>query len=432
MPTDTDTKKQEFFNLYRDSNSFSVPEHIRKKILDHIEQLSFPTLRDEEWRKTNIKPILDMNYVLAKPTDPGKEKMARFMIPKLEANLLVFINGHFSPIYSNLLSGNKKIIIDSLENAVKKYPEIIKKHFEQSNLHEKNIFTALNTAFARNGVFIHLPKNSVLEHPVQLLFFNDTQNNENFTQTRNLIIAGENSESKILESHYSINRGDFFSNHVNEIILNDNAKIDYHRFQDEDDSTFQINYTRVTQNQHSRFTCNNINHHGGIVRNNLDIKLNGKGADARLYGMYLGTDKELFDNHLFVEHAKPHCTSTQLYKGILDDTSKGVFSGKIYVAKDAQQTIAQQSNRNIVLTDEAKVHSKPQLEIYADDVSCSHGSTTGQMNQDALFYLQTRGISKEKAVLMLLHAFASEVIEKISIEPYKETIEQLLNEDYGA
>ena len=340
----------------------------------------------------------------------------------LEANILVFLNGKFHDEYSKIITKDKKVFIGSFREGLSKHKNIIEEHFSKHAKYDRDGFTALNTAYSIDGAFIYVPANSEVKEPVHLIFISDASTGEVLSQPRNLIITGESSSLKIIESYFSSDKNCSFTNTVTEINAGENSQIEHYKIQGENRQSYNINTTQVSQQKDSKYNSLTITWGGSIVRNNHNSEFRGENGECHFFGLFLAKDKELIDNHTLVDHAVPNCLSNEFYKGILDDSSSGVFNGKIMVRKDAQKTNAYQSNKNIVLSGKATINSKPQLEIYADDVKCSHGATTGQLNPEEVFYLLSRGIGRKEAEEMLLIAFANEILENIKIEPLKDAM----------
>ncbi len=273
---------------------------------------------------------------------------------------------------------------------------------------------------------INVGDNIVVDKPIALYFVSDSSNEQPIYNTRNIVVVGKSAQVTVLEKFDTLGKEKSFTNAVNEIFVAENAHAKYYKIENDADATYHISNVNVAQDRNSNFTANTIALNGAMVRNNLDIKLNDEGCEAHMNGLYVLGGKTHVDNHTTVDHTMPNAYSNELYKGIMDDKSKGVFNGKIFVRKDAQKTNAFQSNKNILMTNDATVNTKPQLEIWADDVKCSHGCTTGQLDQDALFYLQARGIRKERARAILLHAFASDVIENLEIKAIQDYVEEII------
>jgi Fe-S cluster assembly protein SufD len=400
---------------------------IRKKALEKFTALGFPSGRIEDWKYTNISPILQHQFDLAKsPSQIDKDQIKNFLIDDIK-NVLVFINGQFTSQFSSVKSEHPQLSITSLAEAFKENSDVIKTYLTRYADFDTEPFTALNTAFATEGAFIHIPDNYILEDPIQLLYISDPCQTTFQSHPRNLIIIGKGGQGKILESHHHLSENTYFHNSVSEIVLNENAMADHFKIQDDSKQAFRIAKTQIYQKEKSTYNSVSIDLGGAIVRNNLGVCLDGENCESNLFGFYFVSGKQHIDNHTNIDHLQPNCDSNELYKGILAEKSRGVFSGTIYVAKDAQKTNAFQSNKNLLLSEEAEIDSKPQLKIYADDVKCSHGATIGQLDENALFYLQQRGINKKEAQTILRSAFAGEVLERISIKSLRERIRDTIS-----
>ena len=411
------------FNLFEESlnGSRETPFHeVRRSAISKFSELGFPTPRHEDWKYTNVTPMLEHKFKL--PTETAKvpgEVLRDFAFDKLKENLVVFINGFFSEELSKIDLNSDDIIVSSLRKAMVNHSDLVNKHLGRYASFEDESFTALNTAFTNDGTFIFVPDNKVIEDPIHLINIS-TGNAELVSYPRNLFIAGENSQVKIIESFHSLSDTTYFNNLVTEVFVGERAIVDHIKLQEESTNAFHISNSQVQQEKGSVYTTVNIDLGGGLVRNNLTILLNDEHCESHLFGFYLGQGTQHIDNHTFIDHAKPHCFSNELYKGILDDKARGVFNGKIIVRPDAQKTNALQSNKTLLLTNDASINAKPQLEIFADDVKCTHGATIGQLDDEAMFYLRARGIGEEMAGAMLRHAFISDVLENIKIEPIRE------------
>lgn len=401
---------------------------IRRKAISELDKIDFPTPRNEEWKYTNPAPLLKFNFLPAPADSLLKEaaipKEIEKTVDELDANLAVFVNGHFSEKLSLLTSNGMRI--EGLASVMSKEPELVLKYFTKYAAID-NGFTALNTAFAHDGAFVFIPKNFIVEKPIYLLYLSGGDKDLLASQPRNLIIAGENSQVTIIEDYRSLNDNMHFTNAVSEILLGENSAVDYYKMQDENLNSFQISKTQIEQERNSNFTSNFISLGGSLVRNDLNTVLNGEGSECTYHGLYITKGTQLIDNHTLMDHAKPYCRSNELYKGILTGKTRGVFNGKVIVRKDAQKTNAYQSNKNIILSNEALVNTKPQLEIFADDVRCTHGATVGQLNEDEIFYLRARGIEEKSARRMLVFAFANDIIELIRPEPLREYVNKTVS-----
>ena len=418
--------KQKFLSIYNGNSDYIADENIRGKSVNFFRNSRFPTLKDEPWRHTDISPVLEPQYQQPRSEEISKTEIIKYLISGLEANILVFVNGYYKPALSKIISPENTLQVKNLARAKYDNPEIFKKYFESTRVHQKSIFTALNTSVTTDGTFVYIPKGKLNEYPVHILNIAHSRGNNMLIHPRNLIVADEGSHAKIIETYHSLSEGINFTNVATEIIVNSNAMIDYHILQSENDTNYQINHLNVDQYEGSRFSSHTFTFCGGLIRNDIHVNQRGEYCETNLNGLYLSDKHQHFDNYTYINHEKPNGTSREMYRGIMDNESSAVFFGKVYVASDAQKTIAEQANKNVLLSDNATVNSKPQLEIYADDVNCSHGSTTGQLDKEELFYLMSRGISRQKAKSLLLYAFTSDLIHRLTIERFKNKIDWLL------
>lgn len=401
---------------------------IREGAIEKFRELGFPSQKQEKWRQTNISKPLMLEYVQQfEPTDTDVDIKEVFQceVFDLDTILVAQYNGW-------LVNGNQPLaemedgtIIGSLAEAMQKYPDIIRKHYDQYVDTDNDGLNALNTAFAQDGLFIYVPEGVKVEKPVQIINLIDLKENI-FVQPRNLVIVEDRAELKLIHCDHSLKHRDSLINSVSEFYVGEQGKLDHYKIQNKDNSSTLITTTFFHQEKESRMSTNTIVLHGGLVRNNIHVKLAGEYADADILGLYLVDGEQHVDTQVFVDHAVPHCTSNEMFKGILDDKASGAFNGHILVRKNAQKTLAYQNNRNILLTKKARIHTKPHLEIYADDVKCSHGATIGQLDPEAMFYLRTRGIGDHSARMLLMYAFAGEVIHKISVPALRERIDELV------
>lgn len=402
---------------------------IRKAGIARFAELGFPTLQDEDWRFTNVAsiaklpfiPVLDPRQNSVQPHD-----LASLNFMRLKASRLVFIDGHFADDFSHLLPQKKNAYVGSLAAALAAGHPVLEKHLGRYARIEKNAYTALNAAFFTDGAFIHVPEGVALEHPIHLLFISTGAEAGATSFPRNLIVAEKNSQATIVESHVGIGRHPYFTNAATEFVAGENSLVEHCKFQDEMLSAFHMAALAVNLGRSANFISHSISTGALLSRNNIHTALNGPGIECILNGLYITKDHQLADHWMFVEHAQPHCNSHEYFNGIVDGNSKGVFHGRIFVHQAAQKTDAKQTNKNLLLADTATVDTKPQLEIYADDVKCTHGATIGQLDEDAIYYLRTRGIDLETAKRMLIHAFAGEIIERIRFQPIREELDQLV------
>jgi Fe-S cluster assembly protein SufD len=404
----------------------------RKEALSNFSRLEFPTIKDEEWKYTSIAPLLKYNFVPSyEKKNISKELIKSLLFDEMEHSLIVFINGRYSPENSILLNLPNEVIVGSTAEGIKNKNEVLLKHFGKYADHQNHIFTALSTAYTDDGAFIYVPAGKIVEEPIHVIFYTDSGNDKILIQPRNLFVTGKSSQVTVIE-HYVGKEGEiYFTNAVTEIVAEENAIVDHIKIQEESKKAFHIARMEVDQERSSNFSSHLISTGADLTRNEFNAKFNDEGGECTLNGLYMIDGTQLFDAHTLMDHAKPHCNSHEHYKGILDDKSRGVFNGKIIVRPDAQKTNAFQENNSILLSDEALVNTKPQLEIFADDVKCSHGATIGQMDDDAKFYLKSRGIGEEASKGILLHAFASDVITSIKIESVRNYIEKIITEKFN-
>jgi Fe-S cluster assembly protein SufD len=398
---------------------------IRKNAISHFHNSGFPTTKDEEWKYTDISPLTEINFDFSNRIEMSESIIGQSKIEGLDAYQLIFINGNFRRNISSLGEKSNKIQIGSLREYLDENngdPGTSLTQFDPSKL---DSFSSLNTAFINDGVVISVAKNAVIDKPVHIIHISEGEGNT-ITTPRNLFRVAQGGQVKIIESFSGLGAKQYFTNAVTEVDIQANASLEHFKIQTENSEAYHINSVYVKQQRDSNYLSHNFTFGGKLVRNNYDIKLDGEGINSVLNGLYLGSDNQHIDNHTTIDHAKPHCQSDELYKGILDDHARGVFNGKIFVRQDAQKTNAIQNNNTILLSDNATIDTKPQLEIFADDVRCTHGATIGQLNEDADFYLRSRGIDRKKARQLLIFAFASDVIDRVQIEPIRNRLADLL------
>jgi Fe-S cluster assembly protein SufD len=412
------------------------PVHrLRKDAIEEFSKLNFPTLKDEEWKHTNISPLLKYNF---SPAETGAELLKadikQFLFNGLECSLLVFINGNFAPELSEINNIPAGAAVKSIACAIEENDPALDNHFGKYADYKSHIFTSLSTAFTNDGAFIYVPDGKVIEQPIHILFIAAPLANgetKQLIQPRNLFIAGRNAQVTIIEHYVSTSEDIYFTNTVTEVFADENAVVDHIKMQEESKKAFHVARMEADQERGSNFTSHMISLGADIARNDFNTRFNGEGGESMLNGLFLTEGSQLFDAHTMIDHAKPHCNSHEHYKGLLDDVSRGVFNGKVMVRKDAQKTNAFQENNNIILSQEALVNTKPQLEIFADDVKCSHGATIGQLDNESLFYLKSRGIGEDTARSILVHAFASDVIKSIKIDAVKDYVEEILTNKFN-
>jgi Fe-S cluster assembly protein SufD len=402
---------------------------LRKAGIASFADQGFPTLHHEDWRFTNVTPIAKLNFQLAREAvvNGAESKLIdESAFVKLSGHRLVFVNGFFSAKLSSIKSATGGVRIENLSAALTKDSTLIEKHLGKYAHTANNTFAALNQAFFTDGAFIFVPKGVEVAEPVQLIYISSAENSGEVILPRNLIIAEANSKLTVVESYLSIGNVAYFTNAVTEILAGDNARVEHIKLQDEALDAFHIATIAGEFGRASNVTVHSFALGAKLSRTNIRTKLAGEGLECILNGLYLTRGEQLADHHMIVEHAQPHCASHEYFNGILDDKSKGVFHGRIYVHPIAQKTDAKQTNKNLLLSDDATADTKPQLEIYADDVKCTHGATIGQLNDESIFYLRSRGIDTASAKRMLVHAFAGEIIERVKCAPVREELDKLI------
>jgi len=420
--------------LFRDNSgrieesSAGIMNSFRKEAMKQFTELGIPDRKNEAYRYTNLEPWFNADY--KSYFVPGKEdfKAAENFnceITELDSFDLVLLNGF--PRKNNggpegLPAG---VWVGSLAEASEKYADIVKTHYGKYAQNGSDGLIPLNTALASDGIFVYVPEGVTLTKPIQIINLVHSDR-DIFVQHRNLIVVEGNAEVPMIVCDHALSPQKFLTNAVTEIYVGENARFDIIRIQNEHNNAAKLTHTFIHQEKNSNAVSNNITLHGGLVRNSTYHYLNGEGSDCNALGLYLTDRWQHVDNYVNIEHAWPNCTSNQLFKGVLDDFASGTFNGRILVNKKAQKTLAYQKNNSILLTDDARMDTKPQLEIYADDVKCSHGATVGQLDEDAMFYLRSRGINKEEARLMLMFGFAHEIIENIRTKALRERIDELV------
>ncbi len=399
----------------------------RKAASDVLAQLGIPTTRHEDWKYTNIAAqfkadVLDHSDYPEVTVDASQLNL----FPFLKANRLVFVNGRFSPSLSDVIDEVEGLVIGSLAEHNQLGHIALRDNYNTLTKSNTEAFAALNTAFAQDGAFIYVPNKVDVPHPVIVVHVT-TGAPTGVINTRGLVVAGKSSRLEIIESHQFLGDNTAITNQALEVVVGDNANVGYHKVMTDNNVGRHIGSLVAKQGTDSRFNTYVVNLSGQMVRNNMVVNIDGKNAEAGFYGLYSLDGTSHVDNHVTVNHNEPNCQSFQLFKGLMNDRSTGVFNGRIFVKQDAQKTNAFQSNKTILLSEKANTYTKPQLEIFADDVKCSHGATTGQIDENMVFYLRARGLDEGQARAMLNQAFAADVIEKITNEPLKEWLLEQLN-----
>lgn len=406
------------------NNEPTFAQEFRNNAKEALTNLDFPTTKEEYWKYTRVGKIINKTYTTQQVDTVD---ITPYLIPNLDANILVLVNGFYIKSLSQITT-QEGVTVSALSQAKNSSNESFNKHFGAYSTCNKEVFLVMNNAFHTDGIFIEAAKNTVAEKPYHII--NITTQNNVIAQSRNLIIGNIGAQVKVIESFVNLSGNENFVNNATEIFVGENANVEYNKIQDKENDNYHISSEQVYQEANSNFTINTATFNGAIVRNNLNIVVDASNCETNLSGLYLGKNNDHIDNHTVVDHKQPHCNSNEVYKGVLDDKSTGVFNGKVFVRQAAQITNAFQQNNNILLSDDANVNSKPELEIYADDVKCSHGSTTGQIDEEAIFYLQSRGISKRNAINLMINAFAKDALENISIEALAEYVDAKIEERF--
>ncbi len=404
---------------------------IRESAAARFEELDFPTTRDEEWKYTSLAPLLKLPF-RSRPERALRAVTAR----ELEAltfaesrhSQLVFINGLFAPELSSTSAIPEGVLVGNLAAAVASDEAWLRDHLASWADYDQQIFTALNTASIDDGAIIYLPDGRLIETPIHLLFISTAGDAPLLIHPRTLLVAGRGTRVTVIESYTSLAGDTYFTNAVTEVVLNEGAVVEHYRLQEESPCAFHIATTQVHQARSSHYSSCAISLGGELARHNLNLVLEEENTESSIDGLYVVNGRQHVDNHTAIDHLKPHCTSRQLYKGILDDQATAVFNGKVFVREGAFLTDARQTNKNLLLSSEATVNTKPQLEIFADDVKCAHGATVGQLEEEELFYLMSRGLRPERARALLTYGFAEEVISKIQPRSIRQRLDRIVME----
>jgi Fe-S cluster assembly protein SufD len=398
-------------------------EQARESAIAQFEQLGFPTTRLEQWRFTSVAPIAERTFGLA---SDGAASVDRNLVEALgaPAAVAVCVNGRFAATLSALSKLPKGVQILGLEAALSSNPDLVEPYLAKLSLTQKNAFTSLNTAFLRDGVVVIVAPGVVLQEPIELVFASVANGAATVSHPRLLVMAGEASQVTILERY--VGQGAAFTNAVSEVWLSPNAVVDHYKLQEEPADSFHIASMFLHSARNGNFSSHSLTFGGSLVRNDVIAVLDGEGIDCTLNGLYVARNRQLVDNHTTIDHAMPHCGSHEVYKGILADQSRAVFNGKIIVRPDAQKTDAKQTNKALLLSDDANIHTKPELEIFANDVKCTHGAAIGQLDEDAMFYLRARGLGVSEARAMLVRAFAGDILNRVKIASLRAYLEEIL------
>ena len=377
-------------------------------------ETGFPTTHDEDWRFTNVAPIARTEFELAKKSEIqlSKSDLHGWSIEPVSAQL-VFIDGHFSPALSALNHLPNGVSAGSLGEEIYHEAATVEAHLGRYLDTHRDAFSALNTAFVEEGGYVRVRRGTVVDEPIRMLFISSASDKPTMMHPRNLLVFEDETQATVIEEYVSLGAGIVFCNSATELVAGENANVSHYMIEREDHQAFNVSTLRIQQGRNANVASHSLLLGGGLVRNNVHPVLAGEGGECLINGLFVGNGRQHLDNYMHVEHASPHCSSRQFYNGILDDHAHGVFHGRIVVHKDAQKTDAKQTNRNLLLSDDAQIDTKPQLEIYADDVKCTHGATIGQIEENALFYLRSRGIDEVSARRLLLLAFAGQCVDRM-------------------
>ena len=405
---------------------------VRNHAIKNFENKGFPTKKEEAWKYTSLNAILKNDFSVFPKKDNAIEfkDVKKYFLHEIDTYKVVFIDGIFSSFLSSTTHEGLDVCLMSSALTKPKYKMVIDTYFNQIASKEESL-TSLNTAFSLEGAYINIPKSKVVEKPIEIIYFSTGNEAALMVQPRNLVIVGENAHVQIVERHQSLNSNPVLTNSVTEVFAQKRAIVDYYKIQNDVQTANLIDNTYISQKQESRVAVHTFSFGGNITRNNLNFYHQGERIDSTLKGITIIGDKQHVDHYTLVQHATPNCESHQNYKTILNDSSTGVFNGKIFVEKEAQKTDAFQQNNNILIGDKATINAKPQLEIFADDVKCSHGCTIGQLDESAMFYMQQRGIPKKEAKALLMYAFTSEVTNSVKIPELKAKIARIIADKLG-
>lgn len=409
----------------------STVDGLRKEAIEIFNNEGFPKRKDEEWKYTNVAPLVKVDYTLnAEEATVDAETINGLFVNNLDSNKVVFVNGKFDAALSSIAS--EELTIKPLSEVLvdASYQEVVAQFYGKIAL-KNEAFVALNNAYATEGFFVQVAKNKIVEKPIEVLYITTGNTQEALLQPRNLVVIGDQAKVQIIEKHVTLNETANLTNALTEVNVGKNADLYLYKFQNDTDHASLIDNTYINQERDSRAHVFTFAFGGKVVRNNLNFFQNGENCNSVMDGITMIENKQHVDHHTFVEHNFPNCESHELYKGIYDGKSEGVFNGKIYVHKEAQKLNAFQQNNNVLLSDTASINTKPQLEIFADDVKCSHGCTVGQLAEDSLFYMQQRGIPKKEAKALLLYAFASDALQRVEIEQVQDVVNHMIAAKLG-
>jgi Fe-S cluster assembly protein SufD len=413
------------YNHQQDKQKIPWLQEQSTAAFEKFQQTGFPTTRQENWKYTDVGPLSNSKFITAdiRHNQIENKRLDDVRISELDCHEMIFINGQFSVSLSRLQDLPVAVTVENLSRSIQNNNEQLIKHLNRYADSDNHVFSVLNTAFLSDGALLFIPANTIIEKPINLLYISNLQDHPIVSHPRNIIILGTNARVTVIESYIGLDNAEYFTNTVTEILTGEGSILEHYKIQRESERSFHIGSTHVKQEKDSRYESHSISLGGAFVRNDITTTLGADGADVVLNGLYMANKRQHIDNHLLVNHAKPNTRSEEYYRGVLDGHARGVFNGKVIVHKNAQKTDASQSNANLLLSDNAEVDTKPELEIYADDVKCSHGATIGQLDENMLFYLRSRAIDEETARSLLTYAFADDVISRINIPPIRDMLE---------
>lgn len=428
-----ETRYVDQFKQFSANGGKSAPawlKELREDAIGRFENLGFPTTRNEEWRFTSVKDIVAQQYELATKRELPSLDVAAVAVSPGDSHRIILVNGKFvaGPAPESLPDG---VAIHSLGRAFESHGELVRLHLAKYSRERENVFAALNAAFITDGVFVFVPPEIVLDRPIEIIYVS-TSNRPMVCHPRCLVIVGRGAKSVIIENFTALEGSEYFTNAVSEVVLDANADIGLYRIQREATNAHHVATTQIYQSRDSRFSLTTVAFGAALARHDIQVVLDGEGAECSLRGVYSIRGSQHTDHHTVIDHAKPHCNSFEHLNGVMDDSSRGVFNGRIIVRKGAQKTDAKQNNGNLLLTESARADSQPQLEIYADDVRCTHGATLGPLDQQSLFYLESRGIGEADAKQLLTYGFGAEVFAAVPDSALRERLNRLLKDHLGA
>ncbi len=400
----------------------------REDAIERFSELGIPTNDLELWKYTNIKKVIDQPYTL--PLGPESASVDAgdiedFLLDDMDAHRVVLVNGRVDESLSDVGALPDGVVVSSLSKAGDEHPDVVEEHYGQYADYEEEALTALNTAFVQDGAFVYVPSGTVVKKPIHFLHVTATDQ-DLFLQPRHLFVVEDGAIAQIVETQRSLTDANTFTNTVGEAFVGEKANLDHYLLQDEGESASQVHTRAAQQKDDSVYSTKTFTYTGDVIRNNATVEADGTFCESNLFGLVIGQDDMHVDNHTRMDHVQPDCNSNELYKHVLNDESTAVFNGKVFVARGSQRIDAYQQNDTIVLNNDSQIYTKPELEIYADDVECSHGATTGQLDEEGVFYLRSRGVSERRARILMLQAFTEEVLSEYSIDPLRDHVTELV------